>query len=164
MNIIDNNFLVLITTIGCALITGMFFVFSNFVMTALGRIPPDQGIATMQAINISVINFGFLMVFLGTAVGCLLLIFNILIMHTNPDNIFIVLGSVVYLLGTILVTVVFNIPLNNKLESIESTREEDLKLWNLYLKTWTYWNSVRTAASFAAMVFLILSIINSKIT
>jgi uncharacterized membrane protein len=53
-----------LAALGSSLIAGVFFAFSAFVMTALGRLPPHQGIAAMQSINIAVINPWFFAAFL----------------------------------------------------------------------------------------------------
>ena len=37
--------LTLVTALGCGLVGGIFFAFSSFVMRALTRLPPAQGIA-----------------------------------------------------------------------------------------------------------------------
>ena len=47
---------------------GLFFAFSTFIMRALGGLPANGGLAAMQSINVVVINWRFLAVFLGTAV------------------------------------------------------------------------------------------------
>jgi uncharacterized membrane protein len=52
--------LTLAAALGCALLGGLFFAFSNFVMKALMRIPAPSGIAAMQAINVTVLNPLFL--------------------------------------------------------------------------------------------------------
>jgi uncharacterized membrane protein len=44
--------LVAVAALGCGLMGGIFFTFSNFVMRALSLQPADQGIRVMQAINI----------------------------------------------------------------------------------------------------------------
>lgn len=71
----NNNLatLTFIAAIGSGLIAGVFFAFSTFIMSALARLQPPQGIAAMQSINITVINPWFMMVFLGTAMVCLFL-------------------------------------------------------------------------------------------
>jgi hypothetical protein len=46
----------LLTALGCGLAAGVFFAFSTFVMPALVRLQPPQGIAAMQSINITAIN------------------------------------------------------------------------------------------------------------
>ena len=63
----------LVAMLGCGLMAGVFFAFSTFVMPALARLQPAQGIAAMQSINITVINPLFMGVFLGMAVACLVL-------------------------------------------------------------------------------------------
>ena len=42
----------LVTALGCGLVAGVFFAFSTFVMAALRRLKPEEGIAAMQSINI----------------------------------------------------------------------------------------------------------------
>ena len=48
--------LTLLAALGSGLIGGVFFAFSAFVMKALARLRPDQGIAAMQSINVTVLN------------------------------------------------------------------------------------------------------------
>ncbi len=50
----------LLAALGSELIAGVFFAFSTFVMKALAQQPAAQGIATMQTINITVINPWFM--------------------------------------------------------------------------------------------------------
>lgn len=59
--------LTLFAAIGSGLMAGIFFAFSVFVMTALNRLPPAQGIAAMQFINVTILNPLFLLTFMGTA-------------------------------------------------------------------------------------------------
>ncbi len=68
MATVDHLFaLKLFSALGCGLMAGVFFAFSTFVMNALARLQPTQGIAAMQSINITVINPLFMAAFLGTA-------------------------------------------------------------------------------------------------
>ncbi len=62
------DLLVLGAALGSGLIAGTFFVFSAAIMTALGRLPPQEGIRAMQSINRVILNPIFLGVFLGTGV------------------------------------------------------------------------------------------------
>lgn len=48
----------LLAALGCGLIAGVFFAFSTFVMSALARLQPAQGIAAMQSINMEPRNQG----------------------------------------------------------------------------------------------------------
>lgn len=61
--------------IGSGLMAGLFFVFSVCIMQALSRLPPDQGVAAMNAINVVIQNPLFLFAFMGTALlGLILLV------------------------------------------------------------------------------------------
>ena len=50
---------------------------------------------------------------------------------------YLLAGSLLYLVGTILVTIVFNVPLNNRLASVTPDSTEGAGLWTRYLSTWT---------------------------
>jgi uncharacterized membrane protein len=73
----------LIAVLGCGLIAGVFFAFSTLVMKALAQQPSAEGIAAMQAINITVINLWFMTVFLGTAVTCFVLAIAVIVCLTG---------------------------------------------------------------------------------
>ena len=61
------NVLIMVSALGCGVIAGVFFAFSSFIMGALGKLPPTEGISAMQSINIVVINPLFMGVLFGTA-------------------------------------------------------------------------------------------------
>jgi uncharacterized membrane protein len=42
----------LFSALGCGLVAGVFFAFSTFVMNALTRLAPKEGIAAMQSIRL----------------------------------------------------------------------------------------------------------------
>ncbi len=149
-----NLFFVLkfLAAMGCGLIAGVFFAFSSFVMKALAQQPPAQGIAAMQSINITVINPLFMTAFVGTAVICLALAGSLLLRWHQPGAVLLLVGSLLYLVGTFLVTMVGNVPLNNALAIADPNSTEGVKLWASYLTRWTFWNHVRTIAAFAAAI------------
>ena len=59
--------------IGCGLLAGLYFAFSTFIMTALGRIGQVSGIMAMNAINAVIVQSLFMPLFLGTTLASLLL-------------------------------------------------------------------------------------------
>ncbi|MGH9900182.1 MAG: DUF1772 domain-containing protein [Pyrinomonadaceae bacterium] len=140
----------LFSALGCGLIAGVFFAFSTFVMNALARLPPAQGIAAMQSINVTVINLWFLAAFVGTAGTCVLLAVSSLLMWHKPGTVYLLVGSLLYLVGTVLVTIVFNVPRNEALAVMDPTSADAASLWVGYISSWTAWNHVRTAAALAA--------------
>ncbi len=152
--------LTLAAALGCGLVAGIFFAFSNFVMAALGRLPPDQGVAAMQAINVTVLNPGFLSVFLGTGVVGVLAAAGSHAGWGQAGGALILMASLLYLAGCIGVTMGFNVPLNEALAALPAEASEASVLWRRYRVDWTFWNHVRTVASAAAgglfMVALVL--------
>lgn len=146
----------LFAAIASALSAGIFFAFSTFVMQALAQQPPAQGIATMQAINITVINPWFMAAFFGPAAASILLILFSLRQWHQPGSALGLAGGLLYLIGTIGVTIAFNIPLNDALASVTPSSVEGTRLWAKFLTNWTFWNHVRTtAALLAAALFAI---------
>lgn len=140
----------LLCALGCGLLAGFFFAFSVCVMKALGRLPPAQGIAAMQSINVVVINPVFLPAFLGTAVLCGLALIRALLSWQAPAAPWSLAGGLLYVVGTFLVTMLFNVPRNNALAALAPASSEAAALWTGYLSGWTAWNHVRMLASLAA--------------
>jgi uncharacterized membrane protein len=148
----------LIGTLGCGLMAGLFFAFSVSVMKALARLPPDQGIAAMQSINVAIINPIFLAAFFGTAAACVLVMIASLLRWHDPGAVYLLIGGALYLVGTFLVTFVFNVPKNNALASVRPANAESASLWNDYLSKWTAWNHLRAAAALAAAASLTIAL------
>jgi uncharacterized membrane protein len=151
--------LTFIAAIGCGLVAGIFFAFSSFVMAALGRLPSDHGIAAMNAINITVINPGFFLVFFGTGIVCLAAVAAWAFRWSATGGTLVVAAAVIYLVGCIGVTMLRNVPLNNALAAVALGTPEAVALWTRYLDEWTMWNTVRTVASGLAAVLFTLALI-----
>jgi uncharacterized membrane protein len=150
--------LILAAALGAGLIAGVFFAFSSFVMRALGRLPAPGGIAAMQSINVVVLNRSFLAVFLGTAVLSLLLVVTAMIHWQSAPAPWLIAGGLCYLLGTVLVTMVCNVPRNDALAKVEPASTAGAQLWARYLVGWTLWNSVRTLAALVASGLFVVAL------
>jgi uncharacterized membrane protein len=144
--------------LGSGLIAGFLFAFSICIMRALRRLPPDNGIAAMQSINVVVLNPWFLSAFFGTAAACLVLGIAAVLNWGAPGTIYLLAGSLFYLVGSIFVTLAFNVPLNNTLAVAEPNSAEGAELWARYLASWTAWNHVRTVASLAAAALFTVAV------
>lgn len=152
------SLLTFLAALGSGLIAGTFFAFSAFVMNALARLPSHQGIAAMQSINIVVLNRLFLTVFSSTALVSLILLIISLFNWKDTHVVFILSGSLLYLLGCFLVTGVCNVPLNDSLANLDVKDAASAGLWNEYIVNWKAWNHVRTIASLMAMVSFIFAL------
>jgi uncharacterized membrane protein len=149
----------LVSALGCGLIAGAFFAFSSFVMKALAQLPASQGIAAMQSINIVVINPVFMMVFLGTAAACLVLAVLSFVRWHKPGAAYLLAGSLLYLIGTILVTMLFNVPRNDGLAAVDPASVDGATLWTSYVSSWTTWNHVRTGAALGAAALFSIALV-----
>jgi uncharacterized membrane protein len=150
--------LTVLTAVGCGLMGGILFAFSNFVMTALSLQPAASGIRTMQDINIQIVNPVFLAIFIGTPVATALLAALAIRNFSQPGAKFLLFGSVLYLVGTLAVTMAFNIPLNNQLAIQDPLSVDASGFWIQYVAKWIRWNHVRTIASLSAAALLTLAI------
>lgn len=148
----------LFAALGCGLISGVFFAFSTFVMSALARLQPALGIAAFQSINITVYNPWFMGAFLGTAAACIFLAISSLLKWQQPGAAYLLVGSLLYLVGTVLVTIAFNVPLNDALAIVKPDSAEGATLWARFLTNWTVWNHVRTVAALAAAALLTIAL------
>jgi uncharacterized membrane protein len=150
------------TALGCGLIAGVFFAFSSFVMPALARIAPPQGIAAMQSINVVVLNRWFLGVFLGSALGCAVLAASALLNWSERGAGLSLAAALLYLVGTLLVTRAFNIPRNDALAAVAADSAEGVRLWLRYVPEWTLYNHVRGLAALAAAGCFILALLRAR--
>ncbi len=144
--------------LGSALVGGVFFTFSSFVMKALARLPSAEGIAAMQSINVVVINRSFLGAFMGTAVLSLVMAGLAFNAWDRPSALFFLGGAIFYFVGTFLVTALGNVPLNNQLASVSASDPATHHVWEHYLDRWMTWNHVRTAAAMAAALLYVLGL------
>lgn len=150
--------LVVVTAVGCGLVGGFFFAFSNTVMKSLGLVPPPQGISAMQTINVTVINPLFMTALFGTAVACIAVGIASVVAWDQPYALHLLGGSLLYLIGNIVTTIACNVPRNDRLAELDPDSEEAADYWARYLVEWTAWNHVRTVSGLAASVLLAGSI------
>ena len=136
--------------VGCGLMAGLLFAFSNFVMRALLQQPPGSGMRTMQAVNSLIQNPVFFVLFFGTTVATLFLAVTSALHLFQSGSTHLLLGSLLYLVGTFAVTVVFNVPLNNGLAEHSASASDAAQYWQTYVAQWLKWNHVRTVTSVAA--------------
>ncbi|MBV1877151.1 MAG: DUF1772 domain-containing protein [Pseudomonadales bacterium] len=128
------------------LMGGVFYAFSSFVMTALSNIESSEGIKAMQQVNIDVFCWSFSLLFFGLPVVFLgFAIYAFIYLPVVVAAIFIA-GSMVYLMGSLLVMAVANVPLNNRLARLDPEADNACEVWQAYQVKWTGWNHVRVVA------------------
>ena len=141
--------LTVLAVLGSGLMAGVFFAFDTAVMPALRRQPKASATATMNTVNVVIVNPVFLLVFMGTTLVCAALVV-LAFLSDEPHAAWRVAGASVYLVGSFVVTAAVNIPLNNRLADVTPADPEAEATWDDYLTRWTAWNHVRTVSSLAA--------------
>ncbi|QOZ52605.1 DUF1772 domain-containing protein [Bradyrhizobium sp. CCBAU 53338] len=146
------------SALGCGLMAGVYFAFSTFIMTSLGRLDQAAGIAAMNAINADIVRSPFMPLFLGTTVaGAALVVIGALRLN-EPGAISMIAGGGLYVIGMFVVTMAFNVPLNDALAAVQASAPKAGAVWTTYLKDWVFWNHVRTVVSAATSALFIVAL------
>ena len=147
--------------LGSALIAGVFFAFSSFIMKALAERPAAEGIAAMQSINVVVLNRSFLGTFMGTALVSALVAVMAIANWDQPGTSWYLAGGLLYVVGTFIVTAAGNVPLNDRLKAESAEDPAAVSVWQHYLERWTMLNTIRTMAAFAAVLVFTVGLMQS---
>ena len=154
--------LTLLAALGSGLVGGVFFGFSGFVMRALARLRPAQGIAAMQSINVVAVTPPLMIALLGTALACVALVVSSLFKWREPVAMLRLVGGGLFLVGTVLVTLVRNVPMNDALAAVDPDSADGAAQWARYVPEWTAWNTVRTVAALAASAALTVALLAGR--
>ncbi|WP_298885521.1 anthrone oxygenase family protein [uncultured Bradyrhizobium sp.] len=146
------------SALGCGVMAGVYFAFSTFIMTSLGRLDQAAGIAAMNAINVDIVRSLFMPLFLGTTVAGAALVVMGVLRISEPGAVSMIAGGSLYVLGMFVVTAVFNVPLNDALAAQQPSAPEAAVVWTAYLKDWVFWNHVRTGASVVASALFVVAL------
>jgi len=149
-----------LTTIGCALISGIFLTFSDFVMRAFKHSTPTTGIQAMQRINIEVWRSVFMVLLWGFLITTVVLTGYAYINMPNPITNYIMIGTGLYIVGVFGISFLFNIPMNERLAALDATTKQTALYWyQTYLPRWVFFNYLRAiSACGTAACFLITSL------
>jgi uncharacterized membrane protein len=147
-----SGIVLLAATLTTGLMAGLYFAFSVAVMPGLGKSGDRTLVEAMQRINVAILNGWFTLAF-G---GALVLGIVAAVLHRGgagrPALPWIVAGVVLYALS-LLITMGFSVPLNNKLaDAGEPGRIHDIAAVRAQFEsTWIHWNIARTLVSTAAL-------------
>lgn len=160
-----------VTGLGAAVVGGVFFAFSGFVMRGLADAGQDAGdpatgagtgsgtasrgtrvgIAAMQAINRAAVRPPLMVLLFGTLLAglatCILLLAVVGGGHALWWGI---AGEVVYLGGVVVMTVSFHVPRNDELARLDPGAETADGTWQRYVMEWARGNHVRALAGVLA--------------
>jgi uncharacterized membrane protein len=140
---------------------GMMYVFSTFVMRGLDRTGPIDAITAMRGINAEAnANPAFLLGYFGATILALIVGVMAVVKLNQPGSWLVLVGAVFALLGAV-ITMVFNVPLNNHLDTVNPdglSVADAAREWQAYFSTWTAWNHARTATSFVGALLMLFGL------
>lgn len=148
---------IVVAAIAAALNSGAFFAFSNFVMPALADLPSPDGTTAMQAIN----RFAPNPLFVATIVGAAAIGVPALVAEWGRwgDGSFRwLVAGVATSAASLLITVVGNVPRNDRLATLDAASPTTSPVWADYVSGWTTWNTWRTVTSTASVVAYVLAV------
>jgi uncharacterized membrane protein len=148
----------MLAALGTALLAGNFFAFSAYLMKALSRLSAERAIVAMQTITTAIRSPVFLVLFFGTAALCAVLAGAAILYWSRPGAFYLLAGSLFYLVGTVPITMMRNVPLNNQLMAATPDAKDGRDVWKRFQATWGLWNHLRTVTALAACVLLILAL------
>ncbi|UBU12661.1 anthrone oxygenase family protein [Nonomuraea gerenzanensis] len=135
--------LALITLLLHGALTGLFYAFSMSVMPGLNAIDPAQAEAAMRSINRKILNPWLHLVFLGSPVAALVAGF----LADGMAATWFFAAAGVNFVGSFLVTMLINVPMNNALDAATMSFKD-------YSPRWTAFNTLRTVACAASVVLV----------
>ncbi|TDD02755.1 DUF1772 domain-containing protein [Nonomuraea deserti] len=124
-------------------LAGLFYTFSMSVMPGLKAADPAQAEAAMRSINRKILNPWLYLVFLGSPLAALVAG----LLADAPAALWFFAAAAVNFVGSFLVTVAINVPMNNALEA-------GTMPWKDYASRWTAWNTLRAVAGVASLVLM----------
>jgi uncharacterized membrane protein len=149
----------IVAVVASGVVAGIWFAFSTFVMQALDKAGPTQGIVTMQAINKTVLRAPAMIAMFGTAAVCLWLGIWAVRSWRSDSAAYLLAGAVLYIVGTVFVTGAGNEPLNHKLEKFHAHAADAAHRWNDFYAKWLAWNHARLVLTVAATALFAVALI-----
>jgi len=152
--------ILIITATLTALIAGLFYAYSCSVNIGLRRLPDNEYVAAMQAINDAILNPVFFMSFIGTL---LFLPISVYLSYekTAPMQFWILLfAAAFYIIGVFGVTVVGNVPLNDALAAVDlksATPDEITGARLNFEGPWNLLHTIRTVFSVLSLILVLLA-------
>ncbi len=136
--------------IACGLVSGVFLTFSDFVMKSLVAADPAGGVQSMQIINRKVYKTVFMVLLLGMSFASPLFAAYAYYQVSGTPAVLMLSGSAIYFFGVFVVSLLFNVPMNRRLDGMDYTAKDTHAYWQTYVPVWSFWNYIRSISSAAA--------------
>ena len=152
----------MLATLLCSLVAGFCLTWALVVMPGIRSLNDREFIRAFQVMDRVIQNYQpiFMLVWVGSVVALVTSAALGIGQLDGAERLLIIFAALAYLLGVQLPTFTINVPLNNKLQTLnvdamnETTQKAARKDFE---PRWNLWNSIRTAfASLASALLIIL--------
>lgn len=148
-------------TLLCSLVAGFLIAFAIVVMPGIATLDDLNFLRGFKVIDRVIQNNQpvFMIIWLGSALAIIVSAVVSLWQLAGIDRILVITAAAIYLLGVQLPTVIFNIPLNNRLQGQDLEKMSDSELGEArkgFEIPWLRWNWIRTFIATATSVILII--------
>ncbi|MEZ4678648.1 MAG: DUF1772 domain-containing protein [Caldilineaceae bacterium] len=150
----------LLATLLCTLIAGFILIFAIVVMPGIGTLHDREFLHAFQVIDRVIQNNQplFVFIWLGSAVALIAAAVLGVIQLAGMACLLLIAAAIIYLFGVQLPTVAINIPLNNRVQTLEmATLDEAASAAERkhFETRWNRWNMIRTALAGLVSVLLL---------
>lgn len=161
---IENTGIVILIVL-TGLSAGLCFTWSNNITPGIGRLDDLGYLMSFQQMNRVILNPTFFFIFFGPF---FLNLINLYVFRNASSSVIwlLILATIIYSLGVLLVTILGNVPLNEILDKTELTTAsiDELKtLRNTFQVKWNRLHLIRTLSSITSFIILIINLIQITI-
>ncbi len=161
MELSIKSLILLGSVIFTGLSAGLFYAWSVSVIPGTKKIMDLTYLETMQSINRAILNPAFFLIFFGSII--LLSLASIYEFHTNKWVFGLLLASAItYLIGTIGVTGLGNVPLNDKLDvlNLKELGIDRIREFRMYYEpNWNRLHLIRTVFAVSSFLLAVVALI-----
>ena len=151
----------IVSTLLCSLVAGFVFAFSVVVMPGIGELNSKEFIQAFQKID-GIIQKGqpvFAVVWIGSALTLVVAVALGMGSLDATGRWLLIVSTLVYFLGVQLPTFAINIPLNNRLQSLDVDAMDEhaqQAARAAFEQRWNRWNVIRTVVSCVVTLLLLV--------
>ena len=152
----------ILATFFTSLVAGFLLAFAIVVMAGIKALPDREFIRAFQVMDGVIQNNHplFIIVWVGSVLALIVsAVFGIWQLD-GISRIILLLATFVYIVGVQLPTLAINVPLNNRLQTLDTSSADNImqkQARNEFESRWNFWNSFRTIlASLVSVTLMIL--------
>jgi uncharacterized membrane protein len=144
------------------LVAGLFYSWQCSVINGLAMLPNKEYLMAFQSMNKAILNPVFFLSFMGSIILLPIAVFLFYRSGSTALLPYLLAATLIYAITVFGITVVCNVPLNEKLAAfnIQAASESQLQAMRTGFEIpWNKWHLIRTIASISAFITLIIPLL-----